>query len=191
MTPELKIACEVVFQEHKAATTPVAWNRDVFRGRLSTGMSEKAKETLVEKKVIHFPNPAKKNFTVLNPLAFAASNYTEAELMVTNPVPAMAGFEYEQKQKESTVFIPRAERPTYQSNGSSNSVTAYLARSVNAPRLVTITGKAEAIQQHLPKWYQKPLLVYIVWPLLAALAGGVIAYLIGEAYTGLMFDLKK
>lgn len=190
MTPELKIACEVVFQEHKAATTPVAWNRDVFRGRLSTGMSEKAKETLVEKKVIRFPNPAKKNFTVLNPLAAAASSYREAEVMVMNPAPAMAGFEYEEKQKDSPVFN-RASTTAYQSNGTTNSVTAYLARTVNAPRLVTITGKAEAIQQHLSKWYQKPLLVYIVWPLLAAVAGGAIAFLIGEAYMGLMFDLKK
>ncbi len=190
MTPELKIACEVVFQEHKAAVTPIAWNRDVFRGRLSTGMSEKAKETLVEKKVIYFPNPAKKNFTVLNPLAAPASTYMEAEDMVMKPVPAIAGFEYEHKQKESTIYN-LDERSAYQHNGTTNSVTAYLARSVNAPRLVSITGKAEAIQQHLPKWYQKPLLVYIVWPLLAALAGGVIAYLIGEAYTGLMFDLKK
>ena len=37
MTPELKIACEVVFQEHKTSSYPVTWNRDAFRGRLSTG----------------------------------------------------------------------------------------------------------------------------------------------------------
>ncbi len=175
MTPELKIACELVFQEHKSAVHPIAWNRNVFRGRLSTGLSEKAKETLVEKHVIFFPNPAKKNQTILNPRAAQAATFTEAELIVTMPVPAHAIAHHE----EAPV------RPAYV-----NTVTAYLSRSVNAPRLVTISGKAEVIRQHQPKWYLKPVLVYVVWPLLAAAVGGIIAYLMGETYTELMFDLK-
>ncbi len=175
MTPELKIACELVFQEHKAAVHPIAWNRDVFRGRLSTGMSEKAKETLVEKQVICFPNPAKKNQTILNPRAAGAATFTEAEIIVTAPVPAHANT-YRQAEPEPAAYV--------------NTVTAYLSRSVNAPRLVTISGKAEVIRQQQPKWYLKPVLVYVVWPLLAAAVGGIIAYLIGEAYTELMFDIK-
>ena len=30
MTPELKIACEIVFQEHKVSIHPIKWNRIYF-----------------------------------------------------------------------------------------------------------------------------------------------------------------
>lgn len=184
MTPELKIACELVFQEHKAASHPIAWNRDVFRGRLSTGLSEKAKETLVEKHIICFPVAGKKNQTILNPLAAGASSFEEAADFVLHRVPAMATHDV-----QPAPIGAHKDHPTR--SAYTNSVTAYLNRSVAAPRLVTITGKAEALHHHEPKWYMKPVLLYIVWPLLAAVAGGIIAYLIGEAYTELMFDLKK
>lgn len=178
MTPELKIACEIVFQEHKTAARPVAWNREVFRGRLSTGLSEKAKETLVEKQIICFPNPAKKNHTILNPMAVRASSFTEAEDLVINRVPAMASIYHHEEGEECPAYV--------------NTVTAYLSRTVSAPRLVTIVGKTEVVQHpEQGKWYLMPALVYVVWPLLSAVAGGVIAYLIGEGYTELMFNLKK
>jgi hypothetical protein len=125
----------------------------------------------VEKRIICFPIAGKKTQTILNPKATGASSFEEAEEFVLNHVPAL-------------VVHEQTERPSY-----SNSVTAYLNRSVTAPRLVTITGKAEAIH-HEPKWYMKPILLYVAWPLLAAVAGGIIAYLIGEAYTELVFDLK-
>ena len=65
MTPELKTACEVVFQEHKTSAYPVTWNRDAFRGRLSTGLTEMAKDTLLRKNIIYYPNPTKKINTIL------------------------------------------------------------------------------------------------------------------------------
>ena len=45
MTPELKSACELVFQEHKISGKPINWNKDSFRGQLSFGMAEMAKQT--------------------------------------------------------------------------------------------------------------------------------------------------
>lgn len=180
MTPELKNACELVFQEHKSARQPIAWNRDVFRGRISTGLSEMAKETLVQKQVICFPNPARKNQTVINPLASSASSYEEAASMVLH---------------QDTMAVPAAvaerhiDRPSY---SATNSVTAYLTRSVTAPRLIALTSKAEVVQQ-VPvsaKWYLKPVFVYVIWPLLGAAAGGIIAWLMGEAYTQIFFNLK-
>lgn len=181
MTPELKNACELVFQEHKTASQPVAWKRDVFRGRISTGLCEMAKETLVQKQVICFPNPARKNFTVINPLAISASCFEEAIERVMHPeaVPA-----------ETVMSDYQAKKPAYEPRG--NSVTAYWSRSVNPPRLVALTSKAEHAVQTLaePKWYLKPVFVYLLWPLLGAFAGGVIAWLMGEAYTQLFFNLK-
>lgn len=183
MTPELKNACELVFQEHKTASQPVAWKRDVFRGRISTGLCEMAKETLVQKKVICFPNPTRKNLTVINPLAASASNFEEAIERVMHPeaVPAETVLSAYEVQK------PKEQKATYTSNG--NSVTAYWSRTVNAPRLVVLTSKSEQAVQTLeqPKWYLKPVFVYVVWPLLGAIAGGAIAWLMGEAYTQLFF----
>ena len=56
MTPELKNACEVVFQGHKTSVKPITWNKDAFRGRLPFGLSAMAKEILVSKNIICFLN---------------------------------------------------------------------------------------------------------------------------------------
>lgn len=172
MTPELKIACEVVFQEHKASSYPVTWNRDIFRGRISTGLSEMAKETLIRKDIIKYPHPTKKILTVLNPVVSEASSYEEAENMILNKVPALAANMAD-------------EHPTYVANHVSS-----FSRQPARHRLVTVTGTtSQAITEDV-KWYLKPLFVYVVWPLCAAIAGGLIAFLMGSAYTELVFDLK-
>src|SRR4029079_18559182 len=95
MTPELKKACEAVFQEHRARINGIDWKKDVFRGRISTGLSEKAKETLLSKNIIYYPNPVKKAITVLNPEVSAASTCDEAEKVllheiVLSPAPIIA-----------------------------------------------------------------------------------------------------
>src|SRR5215467_11997819 len=80
MTPELKTACEVIFQEHKVH--PIKWNRDSFRGKISIGLSDMAREILVKKNIILLPNKSKKAFTQLNPDVATADSFEEAEKMV-------------------------------------------------------------------------------------------------------------
>lgn len=171
MTPELKTACEVVFQEHKASAYPVTWNRDAFRGRLSTGLTEMAKDTLIRKNIIYYPNPAKKINTVLNPAAFNADSFEEAENMVLNNVPALSASHVDDRGTLIAKKIP-----------------AFVNRPV-AHRLVTLTGETEIVPAEI-KWYMKPVFFYFVWPVLAAVLGGLIAYLMGTIYTELVFDLK-
>ena len=90
MTPELKTACELIFQEHKTSAYPVTWNRDAFRGRISTGICEMAKDTLLRKNIIYYPNPAKKVITVINPAVSAADTFEEAESFVLNKIPVLS-----------------------------------------------------------------------------------------------------
>src|SRR5205085_2876162 len=82
MTPELKTACEVVFQEHKLSHDPINWKKVVFRRRISLALSDLAKETLVKAQVILFPNRTKKIVTVLNPAVAKAASFEEASAMI-------------------------------------------------------------------------------------------------------------
>ena len=90
MTPELKTACELVFQEHKLSAQPIKWSSDAFRGRISFGLSEMAKETLVKKNIILWPDKSKKIFTKLNPDVVTASSFEEAEKMIETKKPVLA-----------------------------------------------------------------------------------------------------
>src|SRR6476660_4639037 len=90
MTPELKTACELVFQEHKLSAQPIKWSSDAFRGRISFGLSEMAKETLVKKNIILWPDRSKKIFTKLNPDVATAHSFEEAEKMIETKKPALA-----------------------------------------------------------------------------------------------------
>src|SRR6476646_4369438 len=90
MTPELKTACELVFQEHKLSAQPIKWTRDIFRGRISIGLSEMAKETLVKKNIILWPDKSKKIFTKLNPDVATARSFEEAEKMIETKKPVLA-----------------------------------------------------------------------------------------------------
>lgn len=179
MTPELKVALDVVLQEHKNVNHSVTWNRDAFRGRLSTGLTEMAKDTLLRKKIILYPNPAKKILTVLNPLAVGASSFEEAESMVNStvsvlyPAPAM-----QEKARVTAV--------------ADNHVTTYVSKPVIAQRVITMAEKTEVAAAVTEiKWYLKPAFYYVIWPLCAAAAGVVIAHYMGSFYTDIFFDLKK
>lgn len=177
MTPELKVACEVVFQEHKTPHHSVTWNRDAFLGRLSTGLTEMAKDTLLRKKIIYYPNPNKKMVTLLSPQAEYASTFEEAERMVTNPV---------------AVMLPAAEtekRTTAVADRSSTYVS--VKRPVITQRVVATRAVPEVVAVSDVKWYMKPVFYYFVWPVGAAVAGIIIAHYMGELYTSLFFDLKK
>jgi hypothetical protein len=161
MTPELKIACEIVFQEHKASPDPIVWNKEAFRGRISIGLREMAKDTLVRKNVIYFLNPAKKINTLLNSAAAGAANFEEAIELVQNKVPALLASTADQ-------------RPAY--------IPMKVSRPVNHPpkptlRLVKITWEPESAITKV-RWYLKPIFYYVVWPLCAAAVSILIAYLI-------------
>lgn len=172
MTPELKTACEVVFQEHKVTSQPFKWNNDAFRGRISIGLSEMAKLTLVGKNIIIVPEKSKKIITLLNPAVATAGSFEEAEKMIVNKVPAL-------------VASRADEDPPLIEMGS-----MFVSSSAAYPdRLLRIAGHVEAPVAGI-RWYLKPLFYYVIWPICGAVAGALIAYLIGLAYTELFFDLK-
>lgn len=170
MTPELKIACEVVFQEHKVSVHPVKWNKDVFRGRISHGLSEMAKETLVSKNIIIIPNKSKKIITLLNPAVAEATSFEEAEEMIGNKVQAL-------------ITAPN-DRPAYFAHQVSS---LDIVSSSYSHQLLPLTGKSQTGIARI-KWYMKPIFYYVVWPFCAVVAGAAISWLIGFAYTKLFLD---
>jgi len=174
MTPELKKACEAVFQEHRANINGIDWKKDVFRGRISTGLSEKAKETLLSKNIIYYPNPVKKAITLLNPEVSVASTCEEAEKVllheiVLSPVIAAAPV------AEPALVATKARRPV----ADNKPIPQRFMISAPATENVTLIERE--------KWYLKPVLVYFVWPVFGAAAGGALAYLIGAAYDYIFF----
>jgi hypothetical protein len=170
MTPELKIACEVVFQEHKLSGQPIKWDREVFHGRISIGLSEMAKMTLVKKSIIFFPDKSKKLITQLNPRVVAAASFEEAEAMIENKVPELVtGIEDDQPAyiaKNDSDFTSKPSRYSHW--------------------LLSIAGKPEMRVSEI-KWYMKPLFIYLVWPVCAAAAGALILFLMSLIYTELFF----
>jgi hypothetical protein len=174
MPPELLTACETVFQEHKVSSLPVKWDRDAFRGRISVGLSEMAKETLIKKNIILLPNKAKKIITQLNPAVAAAASFEEAEMMIVKETPALV---------KSMSYDP----DTYIAGhvyGFDNPAPAEHPR-----QLLPIDGNAEMAIAGI-KWYMKPLFYYVVWPLCAAAAGATISFLLVRAYTELFLSIK-
>jgi hypothetical protein len=167
MTPELKTACELVFQEHKVSTQ-IKWNKDAFRGRISIGLSELAKETLVRKNVIFLPDKSKKIITLLNPAVAAAASFEEAEEIIVNKRPAVVT----RVADDRSTLIPR------QASGLN------IPRPAYTQRLLPVAGKSQTQAVEI-KWYLKPLFYYVVWPVCAIVAGALIAYLLDLAYTEL------
>jgi hypothetical protein len=162
MTPELKKACELVFQEHKIATGPISWTKDSFRGRLSFGMAALAKETLERRNIICPRNPAKKTFTILNPMATGASNFEEAEEMIQNKTPVIVLNKEAVEREYTTHRIPAVKN-------SDADIKSSLLEAHNKP--VTKFRQTRS--------WVKPLLWYFVFPICAAIAGGLITYLLG------------
>ena len=161
MTPELMRACEIVFQEHKESATPIVWNRDIFKGRISIGLREMAKETLVQKEVIYFPNKAKKINTLLNATVRPASNFEEAIQMAAQKTIAS------RVENGYDSFIPRIDTPS-----PVTTTPQYVYRSAN------ISPDTNTIEATM-KWYFKPVYYYVLWPICAAILGAVIAFLLG------------
>ena len=158
MTHELKTACEVVFQEHKLAAEPIHWTKDAFRGRLSFGMAALAKETLEKRNIICPRNPAKKTTTVLNPIAVGAASFEEAEEIILNGKPVMVV----------------SKRDVLQ-NYVTHRITTLGDNEPKRIQKIRITSKSFSPQK---KPWMMFLLYYIFLPICAALAGGLITYLL-------------
>ena len=169
MTPELKTACEVIFQEHKLSNQ-VKWNRDAFRGQISLGLSELAKDTLVKKNILLLPDKSRKVITLLNPVVALAENFEEAEeIITTKKQPVLATVENDQ-----SVYIANhvfgADRP--------------LVSPIKNPLPTIVQGPAVAAET---KWYMKPIFYYVIWPICAAVAGVLLTFLICTAYAELFW----
>jgi len=173
MTPELKTACEIVFQEHKVSGNPIKWSREAFRGRISIGLSEMAKVELVRKNIIILPNKSKRIITLLNPAVAEAASFEEAEKMIGNKAPVLvAGL--------------ADDHPTLIDDQLPDFVKL---PSRHSQQLLPINGRSETQSADI-KWWLKPLFFYLVWPVCAAVAGALIAFLIDFTYTGLFLDMK-
>ena len=166
MTPELKTACEVVFQEHKLSAHPVKWDRDAFRGKISVGLSEMAKLTLVKKNII-LPNKQKRIFTQLNPFVARAGSFEEAEKMIETKIPA----------GEAAIANDAADRIEEPPTKIIYTPPPILPQKLQTVANFTTTSVADV------KWYLKPIYLYVIWPLCGAAGGALISFLMNFLYT--------
>jgi hypothetical protein len=178
MTPELKASCELVFQEHKLAASAITWNKNVFRNRMSIGLCDLAKETLVNKNIIYFPKPAKKTITVLNPAVATASSFEEAIAIAQSKAQQSNG----EMKKERTLYdeIYSPEFMEY----VDPEIHAPVQNSTTVQPQSKIQPTIQVQTQHLltaEKWHLKPVFYYVVWPLAAALVSVLVAWLMGQA----------
>jgi len=171
MTPELKTACELVFQEHKLSAQPIKWSRDAFRGRISIGLSEMAKETLVKKNIILWPDKSKKVFTKLNPDVASARSFEEAEQMIEKKIPALAimpaindGFNVADLAAEIETVPSKPAARTYS--------------------MLKVVPPTKPIATEII-WWMKPLYLYVIWPVCGAVAGVLISMLMNLVYHAL------
>ena len=196
MTPELKTACELVFQEHKLSAQPIKWSRDAFRGRISFGLSEMAKETLVKKNIILWPDKSKKIFTKLNPDVATASSFEEAEKMIETKKPVLAtmpviegNFNVADLVADlDTVKIPTvlttSTRLLLQLFRIPTTPTPPPKRSYSLMKIVPLTETTETTVAEV-NWWMKPLYLYFVWPVCGAVVGVLISMLMNLAYHAL------
>lgn len=177
MTPELQAACEAIFQEHKSH--PFSWNKDVFHGRISTGMLDLAKEVLIEKNIIYYQHPGKKLVTLLNPEVAKAGSFTEALGLVSGkPIAFMAP--------------PKSEPPVVKINHQPKESPAPVIQisQPKKPIREPVSGPGDKETSSV-KWYLRPAFVYFIWPLLGAVVFWLIAYFISAGYDELFLKKDK
>ena len=188
MTPELRASCELVFQEHKLAASPIAWNKHIFREKMSIGLSDLAKETLVKKKIIYFPKPAKKTITILNPEVATAASFEEAIAIAESKSFATEGELVKEKTLYDEIYSPEfmeyADPENYTPAKKS-------IKEQPKPKVKVIRAQSRIQLQPQPalvasteteeKWYLKPVFYYVIWPLAAAVGSVTIAWLMSQA----------
>ncbi len=185
MTPELKTACELVFQEHKLSPQPIKWSSDAFRGRISFGLSEMAKETLVKKNIILWPDKSKKIFTKLNPDVATARSFEEAEKMIETKKPVLATMpviEGHFNVADLVADLHTVQTPTTASIPTiPTTPTPPPRRAYNLMKIVPRIETAETTAAEV-NWWMKPQYLYFVWPVCGAVAGVLISMLMNLAY---------
>ncbi len=185
MTPELKTACELVFQEHKLSPQPIKWSSDAFRGRISFGLSEMAKETLVKKNIILWPDKSKKIFTKLNPDVATARSFEEAEKMIETKKPVLATMpviEGHFNVADLVADLHTVQTPTTASIPTiPTTPTPPPRRAYNLMKIVPRIETAETTSTEV-NWWMKPQYLYFVWPVCGAVVGVLISMLMNLAY---------
>lgn len=188
MTPELRASCELVFQEHKLAASPIAWNKHIFREKMSIGLCDLAKETLVKKKIIYFPKPAKKTITILNPEVATASSFEEAIAIAESKLSVIAG----EQEKEKTLY-DEIYSPEFMEYADPEDYTPAKKSVIRQPqpkvKVVQVQPKIQLKAQPAlvaatateEKWWLKPVFYYVIWPLSAAIVSVSIAWLLSRA----------
>jgi hypothetical protein len=180
MTPELRASCELVFQEHKLAASAITWNKNVFRNRMSIGLCDLAKDTLVKKNIIYFPKPAKKTVTVLNPAVATASSFEEAIAIAQSETQQSNG----ELKKERTLYdeIYSPEFMEYVNPEIHTPVQDVLSEQ---PKPNIKSQPSIQVQAHqvltAEKWHLRPVFYYVVWPLTAAVVSVLVAWLMSQA----------
>src|SRR5689334_5910804 len=194
MTPELKTACELVFQEHKLSAQPIKWSRDAFRGRISIGLSEMAKETLVKKNIILWPDKSKKIFTKLNPDVATASSFEEAEKMIATKKPALAIMPVVEGNFNVADLVKELETPSMaavnQTAHAPSPVRSYSVMKIVPPTETVETVETIKTAAAEVNWWMKPLYLYVVWPVCGAVVGVLISMLMNFAYQELFAHAK-
>jgi len=199
MTPELKTACELVFQEHKLSPQPIKWHRDAFRGRISIGLTEMAKETLVRKNIILWPDKSKKIFTKLNPEVASARSFEEAEKMIETKKPVLATMpviEGNFNVADLVADLDTVKTPTVLTSPTTViTPTNFTIPITPTPpptryslmKIVPLTETKETTETTVAEvtWWMKPLYLYFVWPVCGAVAGVFISMLMNLAYHAL------
>jgi hypothetical protein len=191
MTPELKTACELVFQEHKLSAQPIKWSRDAFRGRISIGLSEMAKETLVKKNIILWPDKSKKIFTKLNPDVATARSFEEAEKMIETKKPVLATMPAIEGNFNVADLVADLDTPR---TSTAFTIPTILttpttpipppSRSYSLMKIVPLTETTETTAAEI-NWWMKPLYLYFVWPVCGAVVGVLISMLMNLVYHAL------
>jgi hypothetical protein len=188
MTPELRASCELVFQEHKLAASPIAWNKHIFREKMSIGLSDLAKEILVKKKIIYFPKPAKKTITILNPEVATATSFEEAIAIAESRSSVTEG----QPVKEKTLYDEIYSPEFMQYADPEDFTPARISiKEKSQPKIKEIQAQPKIQLQTQPalvaatateeKWWLKPAFYYVIWPLAAAIVSVGIAWLMSRA----------
>ncbi|HEY6976809.1 MAG TPA: hypothetical protein VH396_11015 [Chitinophagaceae bacterium] len=191
MTPELKTACEVIFQAHKLSAKPIKWDSNAFHGRISIGLSEVAKETLIKKRIILLRNKSK-IFTQLNPGVATANSFEEAEKMIVNKVSnsfeeadkmilnkVSNSFEEAEKiivNKVPVLVTKKYDPDSYTARHVVGAAPTSPVKTYDQLAIADITRSNTGI-----KWYMRPIFLYSIWLVGAATAGIIISWLISLA----------
>jgi hypothetical protein len=153
-----------------------------------------AKETLVKKNIIVWPDKSKKIFTKLNPDVATARSFEEAEKMIETKAPALAitpvidgGFNVADLAADLNGF--QSATTLTASSVLATPVTPVTpaptpTHSYSMMKIVPLTETTETAAAEI-KWWMKPAYLYFVWPVCGAVAGIFISMLMNLVYHAL------